>query len=391
MREDKVKIKEISTWHLKTVRGSTSKPRRLSWVEDAEVANPMSRYARYKRHRSLWTPKWGTLWVKVTAEDGTWGLGYTSYDRPVATIINDHIAPLIVGESCFAIEKIWDMMFRASKPYGSTGITSCAMSAVDLALWDLVGKLKDQPVYELLGGPSRDRIFTYATGNDVDWYLELGLKAIKLACPYGPADGLRGMKENEKHVARTRELIGEDIDLMLDCYMAFDVDYAIRLAQLLRPHRLKWIEECLIPEDLEGHKTLRRAIDWVSLASGEHLFNRWPFMLLVKSRALDILQPDIHWVGGLSECVKICHIAEAAGLTVILHGGGNDPYGLHLTYAMRSTPWAEYFISSPPGVRLEEASRIPGWQVPEKGYIKPSDDPGFGLKIEEEWLVPFKP
>jgi len=389
--KDKLKIKEVSTWHLKAPKSFISKPKRSPWVADAEVANPMSGYPKYKRHRSSWMPKWDNLWVKITAEDGTWGLGCTSYDRPIAAIINDHIAPLLVGESCFAIEKIWDMMFRASKPYGSMGLACCAISSIDLALWDLVGKLKNQPVYELLGGPVRERIFTYATGNDVDWYLELGFGAVKLACPYGPADDLWGLRENEKLVAKTRELMGEDVDLMLDCYMAFDVGYTVRLAQRLKPYSLRWIEEYLIPEDIEGYRAVRRAVNWISLASGEHLSTRWPFTQLIESRCLDILQPDIHWVGGLSECVKICHMAEAAGLTVILHGGGNDPFGLHLTHAMPNTPWAEYFIASPPGVPLEEASRISEWPVPREGYTKASADPGFGLRIKEDWLIPLNP
>lgn len=173
--------------------------------------------------------------------------------------------------------------------------------------------------------------------------------------------------------------------------MAFDVDHTVRLAQRLKPYNLRWIEECLIPEDVEGYEAVRRAVNWTSLASGEHWFTRWPFMRIIESRSLDILQPDIHWVGGLSECVKICHLADTAGLTVTLHGGGNDPYGLHLTYAMPNTPWAEYFIASPPGIPLEEANRVREWPVPKEGYTKPSDEPGFGLKIREDWLSPFNP
>ncbi|MEM2922018.1 MAG: enolase C-terminal domain-like protein, partial [Candidatus Bathyarchaeia archaeon] len=145
----------------------------------------------------------------------------------------------------------------------------------------------------------------------------------------------------------------------------------------------------LIPEDIDGHAEVRRLVNWVSLASGEHLYTRWPFKQLIDRRCLDILQPDIHWVGGLTECLRICGMAEAAGLTVILHAGGNDPYGLHLTYAMPNTPWAEYAIFSPPDVPLEEASRIPLSPVPKNGYIKPTGDPGFGLRVEEEWLKPI--
>jgi hypothetical protein len=130
---------------------------------------------------------------------------------------------------------------------------------VDLALWDLKGKLLQQPVYTLLGGPARERIFCYCTGNDVDWYKELGFKAFKLACPYGPADGLDGIRKNEEFVAQAREVIGEESDLMLDCWMAFDVEYTVRLAETLRPYRLKWMEECLIPEDMDGHVRAARA------------------------------------------------------------------------------------------------------------------------------------
>ncbi len=386
-----MKIKEIQAVKL-NIPSRVNKhtpPRRPSWVESAEVANPMSKYPRFKRHRSRWMPKWGDVFVKVTVEDGTWGLGQTSFGNPVATIIDGHFAPMLAGENCFAIEKIWDMMFRMSKPYGSLGLTSCAMSAVDLALWDVIGKIKNQPVYELLGGPVRDRIFAYATGNDTDWQIELGFKAVKLACPYGPADGLSGLNANEKLVAETREFVGDSVEIMLDCYMAFDVDYTIRLARRLKPYRLKWIEEFLIPEDIDGHVKVRNAVNWVSLASGEHLYTRWPFKQLIERGCLDILQPDIYWVGGITECVKICHMADAAGLTVIFHGGGLTQYGLHLSAAMPNTPWVEYFVGTPPGVPLEETKPFEGETVPKDSYIAPNQGPGFGLAVKQEWITPY--
>lgn len=386
-----MKIKEIQAVKL-NIPSRVNKhtpPRRPSWVESAEVANPMSKYPRFKRHRSRWMPKWGDVFVKVTVEDGTWGLGQTSFGNPVATIIDGHFAPMLAGENCFAIEKIWDMMFRMSKPYGSLGLTSCAMSAVDLALWDVIGKIKNQPVYELLGGPVRDRLFAYATGNDTDWQIELGFKAVKLACPYGPADGLSGLNANEKLVAETREFVGDSVEIMLDCYMAFDVDYTIRLARRLKPYRLKWIEEFLIPEDIDGHVKVRNAVNWVSLASGEHLYTRWPFKQLIERGCLDILQPDIYWVGGITECVKICHMADAAGLTVIFHGGGLTQYGLHLSAAMPNTPWVEYFVGTPPGVPLEETKPFEGETVPKDSYVAPNEGPGFGLEVKQEWITPY--
>jgi L-rhamnonate dehydratase len=362
--------------------------RRASWAAEAEVANPMSRYSKVKRHRSLWRPQWSGAWCKVTAEDGTWGLGAITFAEPTIPVI-EHLSSQLIGEDCMAIEKLADMMFRMTKPYGSTGLASYAISALDLALWDLKGKLLQVPVYTLLGGAQKERIFCYATGNDVDWYMELGFKAFKLACPYGPADGLDGIKKNEAFVAGMREQIGDDCELMLDCWMAFDVDYAVRLAEALRPYRLRWMEECLIPEDLDGHAALRQRLPWQPLSTGEHWYTHVPFQWAIRHQVVDILQPDINWCGGLSTCQKIGAAADAGGVNVILHGGGMTAYGQHFTMATPAAPWCEYFVASPPGVPLDQARRLPGVAIPEEGWLVPNDAPGFGLAVPEAWLVPY--
>jgi len=385
-----MKIKKIEVMRMNMPhKEPKTKPRRASWAESAEVANPMSKFPEYKRIRSLWMPTWEGAWVKATAEDGTWGVGPLSYGRPAGVIIEDHFAKHLAGQDCMAIERCWDLMFRMSKPYGTVGLASVAMSGVDLALWDLKGKLLGKPVYELLGGKVRDKIFAYATGNDTDWQLELGFKGVKLACPYGPTDGLWGLKENEKLVAKTRELVGDDVEIMLDCYMAFDVEYTVRLAERLRPYKLKWIEEYLIPEDLDGHVAVRERLPWQTLATGEHMYTPWPFKYLIDHKAVDILQPDMHWVGGLTPCRVIAEMANTAGLTVILHGGGMSPYGTHLTCAMPNMPWAEFGIWPPPGVPLEECQWTPGCVLPVDSWITVNEGPGFGANIAEEWLTPF--
>jgi L-rhamnonate dehydratase len=362
--------------------------RRPGWAVEAEVANPMSRYPKVKRHRSLWLPHWEGAWVKVTAENGVWGLATLAYARPLAPVV-EHLASQLIGEDCMALEKLADMMFRLTKPYGTTGLASYAISSIDLALWDLKGKLLGQPVYALLGGPQKERIPCYATGNDVDWYKELGFTAFKLACPYGPADGLDGIRRNEEFVAQAREIIGDESDLMLDCWMAFDVEYTVRLAEVLRPYRLKWMEECLIPEDFDAHIALRQRLPWQGLATGEHWYTHVPFQWAIRHQVVDILQPDINWVGGMSTCQKIAAAADAGGVSVILHGGGLTAYGQHFTYATPSAPWCEYFVGSPPGVPLEEAARLPGVAVAKDGYLVPNDAPGFGVEILENWIEPF--
>jgi L-rhamnonate dehydratase len=366
-----------------------TQPRREPWEPRDEVANPMSRFHRFKAHRKLWRPDWEDVWCRVTLEDGTQGLGSTINGRPVAAVIEDHLGPHLIGEDVFATDKIADMMFRLTKPYGTTGLASYAISAIDLAIWDALGKLLEKPVYALLGGPKRESIRCYATGNDVDWYQELGFDAFKLACPYGPADGTDGIRRNEAFVAAVRDQIGDECDLMLDCWMAFDVEYTVQLAETLRPYRIKWIEETLIPEDFDAHVALRQRLPWQPLTTGEHWYSHVPFQWAASHRVVDILQPDINWVGGASTVRKIDAIASAAGLSMILHAGGNNSFGQHASIAATSTPMLECFVGTPPGVPLEEGWRLPGQALPKDGWLTPSDAPGFGLEIEEQWLEPF--
>jgi L-rhamnonate dehydratase len=320
------------------------------------------------------------------AEDGSWGFGVSRYGAPVIELINGHLAPLLLGEPAFAIDRLWDMMMRAASPYSPAGLPSYAISAVDLALWDLKGKALGLPVYALAGGPARERQFCYATGNDTDWHMELGFKATKLACPYGVADGLDGLLRNEELVARTREAIGPGIELMLDCWMAFDVEYAVRCAEKLRPYGLKWIEDCLTPENMPAHETLRRRLPWQTLATGEHWYVPQTFAQAAAQQVADIFQPDIAWAGGFTGCMRIAHLAEAAGIQVILHAGMNTPYGQHFSFAMPNVPWGEYFVGGGPGVPLRETVVFPGMAVPQDGWLVPNDAPGFGLELTDAVL-----
>jgi L-rhamnonate dehydratase len=367
--------------------GQRGKARRPSWLGQTEIANPMSRYPRFKAQRESWRPKGRQVACVVSTTDGTWGLGLSTYAQAAVPIINEHIAPLLTGEDCMATEKLWDMMFRITSPYSSAGLASYAISAVDLALWDLKGKLLKRPVYELLGGPAREKMFCYATGNDTDWYMELGFKATKLACPYGPADRIEALNKNEQLVAKARETAGPNVELMLDCWMAFDVEFTVRLAERLRPYGLKWLEDCLIPEDFDGFARVRERVPWQGMATGEHWYTPLPFFAAASRRVVDVLQPDIQWAGGVTALVKICHLAEAAGISVIPHASMNSAYGQHVCYAMPNIPWGEYFVGSAPGVRLasEGLERL-GVIAPENGFVVPKDAPGFGIELTKDHL-----
>jgi len=386
-----VKIKSIEAFAIREEMvgafdkstGQRSEARRPPWTRDARVAGPMSGHAAFAAKRASWRLD-GSVGCLVTAEDGTTGFGVARYASAVVGLINDHFAPLLVGQDALATGRAWDIMMRISAPYGTSGLASYAVSAVDLALWDLKGKLLGQPVYALLGGPIRDDTPCYATGNDTDWHMELGFSATKLACPYGAFDGLDGLNRNEELIARTREEIGRDVELMLDCWMAFDVEYAVRLAERLKPYNLRWIEDCLLPDQMDGQANLRRRLPWMTLATGEHWYTPTEFLHAVSGRLADILQPDICWAGGLTGCLRINHIAEAAGIEVILHAGMNTPYGQHLTHASANMRWGEFFMGSAPGVPLAEAQVFPGMAVPVNGRLTPNDTPGFGLGLSAE-------
>jgi len=353
--------------------------RRPAWGASAEIANPMSRYPRYKKDRSAWRPRMPAVGCLVTASDGSWGFGVSRYGNPVIALINEHLGPRLLDEPALATERLWDMATRMASPYGAAGLAGYAISAIDLALWDLKGKILNQPVWSLIGGPARDHVTCYATGNDTDWHMELGFRATKLACPHGPADGLAGLDANEALIARTRTLIGPDIELMLDCWMAFDVEYAVRLADRLRPHHLRWMEDCLIPDDIDGHATLRTRLPWMGLATGEHWYVPQSFAHAAAHRLADVFQPDICWAAGMTGCLRIAAIADAAGIAVMPHAGMNTPYGQHFAYAVPASPWGEYFLGTPPGVPLAEMRLFPGMSVPRDGRLIPSDAPGFGL------------
>ena len=387
-----MRIKSIKAVAVDLRPNPTTAPR-VPRQQVPDWVSPMMGYSEFSK--ADWSAPWGRTACVVTAEDGTWGLGITTNSAPVNSIINDQFAPILIGQNCMATEKAWDMMQRATTAYGNVGLASYAISAVDNALWDLKGKLLGRPVYELLGGPQKDKIFCYASNTDtsfgvansIDWFLELGFKAVKLFLPHGPNEGIEGLNKNVELVARTREQIGDDVELMLDAWISLNTEYVVRLSEALKPYRLKWLEDYLPPYDMDSYIKVRQRIPHQILATGEHWHTIHPFALAAGQGIVDIMQPDVAWVGGITAIVRICHIAEAHGLTVIVHGGMNYPYGQHLSYAMPAIAWGERSEGvSPPGVPLEEMIVLPGTPAIKDGYLTPSDAPGFGLEITTGWL-----
>ncbi len=357
-----------------------------SWsTGGVEVANPMSLYPEYKARRSLFMPdpgKLGGFTVEIATDKGL--KGYGSGGAGGGAVVEGHLTKLLLGEDPFNVERIWDILWRSTMYYGRAGVAINAISGVDLALWDLIGKAAGMPVWRLLGGATKPRIPAYCTGNDIEQHVQFGYKRLKLAMPYGPADGRQGQRGNVELVKRTRELLGPDGEIMLDCWMAWTERYTLEMAGLLAPYRVYWMEECLQPHDYEGFGRLRAQITSTRIVTGENEYTRYGFRKLLEHKAAEIWQPDIHWCGGLTELRRIAALAAAYDIPVIPHDGGRTDC-IHFTMATVNAPWAELFMPAPGGPpevyrRYEEDYHLT--RGPEGIYTVPSNEPGFGWDIE---------
>lgn len=358
-----------------------------SWgTQSVEVANPMSIYEKYKATRSLFFPDAGKVpgfTVEIATDKGV--KGYGSGGAAGGVVVEGHLTKLLLGEDPFDIEKLWDIMWRSTMHYGRMGVTMNAISGVDLALWDLIGNALGMPVYKLLGGRTKDRIPAYCTGNDIEQHVEFGFQRLKLAMPHGPADGREGMRKNKDVVARARAALGQDGDIMLDCWMAWTERYTMEMAEMLEPLRVYWMEEVLQPHDYAGFGRLRKAVRSTRIVTGEHEYGRYGFRSLLEHESAEIWQPDLHWCGGLTEMRKIAAMAAAYDIPVIPHGGGTAQDGLHFIMATTNSPWAEMFLPAPGGPpevyrRFEEDYGVT--RGPEGIYAAPPERPGFGWDFE---------
>src|SRR5271167_3168176 len=273
----------------------------------------------------------------------------------VATFIAKRLRPILLGQDPIAHEKLWDQMHRIMV-HGRQGDAMLAISAIDCALWDLKGRWLDQPVYRLIGGPTRDVVPCYASMlgfavRDLGRvraraaeYQALGYRAQKWFFRHGPMSGHEGMRQNVDLVRTLREAVGDDYDIMLDCWQSFDPIYAIELAERIAEFRPRWLEECAMPDRIDSYRRIKDSIQ-IPLSGAEHEYTSWGFKRFIDAEALDILQPDIYWAGGLSETLKIAALARASDLIVIPHGH-STPAGLHFTLAQSPilTPYQEYLV-----------------------------------------------
>ncbi|MDP8924752.1 MAG: mandelate racemase/muconate lactonizing protein [Chloroflexota bacterium] len=382
-------ITELKLVHL---RGTMDFPGEF-WEE--RLVRPIDVYPEHKAEGPAWLEKLAdgryrmeSIFVEVHTDEGVTGIG-GPITLEQAFIIDTQLRALIEGADPLAHELIWDKLYRYSV-HGRKGATMMAISAVDCALWDLKGKWANAPVYRLLGGPTRGEIPAYASalGYSVEperaaarakQLVGQGYRATKWFFREGPADGKAGMEKNVALVAALREAIGDNVDLMLDCWMSWDVPYTVAMAERLEEYAPRWLEEPVLPDKIESYAEIRRRTS-VPISGGEHEYTRWGLKQLMDAEAVDVLQPDIYWCGGITETLKICAIASTYDLPVVPHG--------------HSTPATAHLIASQPANLCPILEYLVKWNEihqfflktplkPKNGVVTLPETPGLGMELDE--------
>lgn len=335
--------------------------------------------------------------VEVEADNGTVGIGTAgAFHGGAKSLIDQYHAGLLLGQDPRRHEYLWQRMYRTTVRFGRSGSALAALSALDIACWDLHGKVEGIPVYELLGGRTQDQVPCYVSrlypaggpeqlAEEAKSWVAAGFTRMKQRFSFGPRQGVEGMRRNVELVGAVREAVGDNVELAADAYMGWDLGYAMEMARLLREYGLSWIEEPLMPYEIDGYAELKRRCPWQRWSCGEHSYGKWDFKDLIDRRAVDLLQPDTNRVGGITEAIKICGMAEAAGLPVIPHS--NEAHNLHVIFsrAAHVCPLVEYFPDVEPDTGNELFWKVfSGLVEAERGTLAAQEGPGLGISVREE-------
>lgn len=344
----------------------------------------------------------GSCIVEVITDTGVLGWGECFGPAGPAAAMVEAYKPWLIGANPLATDKIWQTLYGAFRDQGQKGVPICAISGIDIALWDIKGKHFGAPIHQLLGGPLRTRVKAYATGtyrtrhgdpmdyicDEVAGYKEEGFSAVKLKIGFNP-------EADAALTEKVRETIGPDMGLMVDANHGFDAIDAIRYAQLVEHLEIGWFEEPVAPEDLNGYLSVKAATS-IPMAGGECEYTRFGFREVLMSGAIDYLQPDTCAAGGISECKKIADMANAFGKRVIPHVWGT---GVSLATALQMlavlpdnppsrTPWEPMLEFD----RSESPMRQAVLTKPiehDRGVVTIPDGPGLGIEIDREALSSF--
>ena len=353
-------------------------------------------------YSQAWYERRGAMLVEVIGDDGISGWGEAFGPPRLTAAVVEYYRPLLIGADALATEAIWQNLYNRLRDHGQKGIAIEALSAVDIALWDLKGKHFGVPIHRLLGGPLRSRVQAYATGfyrtrhGDPMQYLlqeahdrvAAGFRAIKLKLGFGMDDDIRLC-----HAVRAA--VGPEIAIMVDANHAYDATAAIRLGRRIEALDITWFEEPVPPEDLAGYRAVKAALA-IPIAGGEAEFTRWGFRQVLVERAIDILQPDVCAAGGISECRKIADMASAFGVRVNPHVWGT---GVALAASLQLLAVLPH---NPPGLfpiepllefdQSEHPIRMAVLTQPivqRDGWVEVPDGPGLGIEIDRAALARF--
>ena len=347
----------------------------------------------------------GSCIVEIETTDGIVGWGECYGPSAVAkAYIETQFAPRIIGRDAFDVEVIWEDLYNRIKDYGGKGMAASALSGIDIALWDIIGKACGRPIHKLIGGAHRTEVTCYATGlyfidmnrlveeavEEARGYVEEGFTAVKMKI------GLGDPKLDIRRVAAVREAVGDGVRLMVDANHCLTVPQAIRIGRELEALDIEWFEEPISPEDIDGYVEVTRALD-MAVAGGENEMTRWGFRDLVVRKAMDIIQPDVCAAGGISECRKIATLAAAHGVECVPHAWGSVigvAATLHFLAALPDQPPS--FRPMPPMFEFEQCenpfrdllSKDP--IVQHRGKVQVPTGAGLGIEIERSVLDRYR-
>jgi D-galactarolactone cycloisomerase len=365
------------------------------YVLDAALAEPFA-------YSQAWYERRGACLVEIIGEDGHSGWGEAFGPARLTAPIIEYYKPLLIGGDALATELHWQTLYNRLRDHGQKGLAIEALSAIDIALWDLKGRHLGVSVHRLLGGPLRRKVEAYATGfyrkrhgdplrylvEEAHQRVAVGFSAIKLKLGFGLDDDVRLCET-------VRRAVGPGIRIMVDANHAYDALGAIRLGRLIEPLDIAWFEEPVPPEDLAGYREVKAAIG-IPIAGGEAEFTRWGFRPLLAERLVDILQPDIAAAGGISETKKIADMASAFGVRLNPHVWGTGvalAASLQLIAALPHNPPGLYpieplleFDQSEHPIRMAVISEP---IVQKAGWVEIPDRPGLGIEIDRQALATF--
>ena len=340
------------------------------------------------------------LICEVETTDGLIGIGNAALaPQIVKKTIDIYLKNLVIGEDPFDYAYLWEKMYRRTHAWGRKGLGITAISAIDIAIWDLIGKITKKPIFKLLGGRTKEKIPVYASKlysqpikelqKEADSYVKQGFNMFKMRFGWGPKDGAEGVKKNLELVEAVREVIGYNTDLMLECYMGWNLDYAKRIIPKLLKFEPRWLEEPVIADDINGYVELNN-MNAIPISGGEHEFSLFGFKQLLDLKAVSYIQYDTNRVGGITAAQKINALAEAYQVPVVPHAGQMHNY--HLTMSNFNCPISEYFPVHDVEIGNELFYYIfEGDPKPEQGFIDLNDDiPGLGLNITDKYKSDFK-